>query len=101
MDAGNLGKIIGVGLIVLIGGAYYLVRRRKANTYNGTAKAVVIRHEHSLTLKPYQTRVVFTYEANGVNREGFTICTTEKAPAVGATLYIQYKTDDPEKYFVP
>lgn len=100
MDGANIGQIIGIVGIIVVAAIYYAVRHHKQNTYAGRATATVTHVGHNFTLKPYQVRVDFDYKVDGLRYEGFTIYTQDKAPEVGDTLEIQYKTSEPGKYFL-
>lgn len=100
MEGIAIGRVIGYGLIVVIAAIYFGVRAYRRRRYDGYAVATVLRRENAMGLKPYQTRLVFEYEVEGVKHQGTVIRTADGAPQAGDTFYVQYRTDAPEKYHV-
>lgn len=84
--------------IILIAAVYFIVTRRKQETYGGYTTATIIRRENPATIKPYEVKLVFQYEVDGQIYEGWTVRT--KAAAPKEKIPVSYNEKHPEKYYV-
>ena len=95
-----MSNLIYFGIALLWVLLFLFIRFRKRKTCHGRAEAVVIRRDPPFSVRPHRARLIFEYEVDGVTYRGSTPRVNGKDELhVGDKLMVQYKTEDPKKYY--
>lgn len=90
--------LFGIALLWVI--AMLMIQFHKKKTYQGITEGTVIRRDPPFSFRPWRAKLIFEYTVNGVVYKGSTPRVNGKDELqVGDTLPVQYKPDDPKKYY--
>ena len=90
--------LFGIALLWVI--AMLLFQFHKQKTYKGITEGRVIRRDPPYSVRPWRAKLIFEYMVDGIVYKGSTPRVNGKDELqVGDTLLIQYKLDNPKKYY--